>query len=174
MPPTPGKMHFNSIEELMKYREEFPSIPKELLDMAKKDQEHLHAMERGELALYRRGQLFGLIVALSFLCAAVVLILANHDTAGTIVGSTDLVALVAVFVLGKKFGSDSIGPLNRRSESDNKASELPINQAIAATAAKPELSDEDRRLWQRLSRDIGIPTGPPSERTAESDNDGKK
>jgi uncharacterized membrane protein len=167
-------MHFNSIEELMKYREEYPSIPKELLEMAKKDQEHLHAMERGELALYRRGQLFGLIVALSFLCAATILILANHDTAGTIVGSTDLVALVAVFVLGKRSGSDSIGLPNIGSDNVNKDSELPINQAIAATATKPELSDEDRKLWQKLSRDIGIPTGPPSERTSESDSDGKK
>lgn len=96
-----------SAEELQAYEKAFPGMGRELLAMAKEEQKHLQAMERTELSLSRRGQIFGLVIALSFLLAATFLVYTHHDTAGTIIGSTDLVALVAVFVIGKRVGADS-------------------------------------------------------------------
>jgi len=151
------------LEELRQFHSDFPSINEEVLAMAKKDQEHLHEMEKGELSLKRRGQLFGFIVALSFLCAAFILILEHHDTAGTVVGSTDLVALVAVFVVGRNLARDSSSPTAARAErEDPKESSIPIAQAINRVTERPELSDEDRSLWEKLSRDIGLAARPPA------------
>ncbi len=48
-----------------------------------------------------KGQNYGFIIAILFLVAASVLIGLGHDTAGTVLGTIDLVALVAVFVYGK-------------------------------------------------------------------------
>ncbi len=50
----------------------------------------------------KRGQLFGLIVAISFLAAAFILIALGHGLYGTIIGSIDIVALVTVFVIGRR------------------------------------------------------------------------
>jgi len=42
-----------------------------------------------------------LVVALAFLAAAVWLIQGGHSLAGTVLGTVDITALVAVFVLGR-------------------------------------------------------------------------
>jgi uncharacterized membrane protein len=91
-----------SPDELKEYEKSFPGLGRELIDMAREEQRHLQAMERRDYALSSRGQLFGFIIALAFLAAATFLIYTHHDTAGTIIGSTDLVALVAVFVVGRR------------------------------------------------------------------------
>jgi len=50
----------------------------------------------------RRGQVYGLVVALSFLVASFILIAMGFGLFGTIMGSVDLVALVTVFVIGRQ------------------------------------------------------------------------
>lgn len=49
----------------------------------------------------RTGQHFALVVALAFLFVSGTLIWYNHDVAGTVLGSIDLVALVSTFIFGK-------------------------------------------------------------------------
>lgn len=221
-----------SAQELQAYEKAFPGMAKELLAMAKEDQKHLHEMERAETSLSRRGQLFGLVIALSFLLAATVLIYSHHDTAGTVIGSTDLVALVAVFVIGRRAGSDSRDqsldrlirqiskePQNRRKSvgrrsststterravstqavepstepqgtrtadkpQSNKGDEQdadtsnearpeslkpepneplsspeegsPVDTTLETMKPPAELSEEDRQLWQRFSKEMGL------------------
>jgi hypothetical protein len=48
------------------------------------------------------GLISGLVVALSFLGASVGLITTGHSTSGTIVATTDVLALVGVFVYGRQ------------------------------------------------------------------------
>jgi uncharacterized membrane protein len=55
----------------------------------------------GELKQGDRGQLYGFVIAILGLLLSGFLIYTGHDTAGTILGSTDLIALVSVFVYGK-------------------------------------------------------------------------
>ncbi len=102
MPSAPDGDSLPSADELKAYEKAFPGMARELFEMAKADQKHLHEMERAEASLSKRGQLFGLIIALSFLIAASILISSGQAVAGTIIGSTDLVALVTVFVIGRK------------------------------------------------------------------------
>src|SRR3954470_1513795 len=52
-----------------------------------------------EYKLRWAGMISGLVLALAFLTGAVFLINGDHDAAGTVLGSVDLVALVTVFVL---------------------------------------------------------------------------
>jgi uncharacterized membrane protein len=49
----------------------------------------------------RRGQVYGLVVALSFLIASFILIAMGFGVFGTIIGTVDLIALVTVFVTGR-------------------------------------------------------------------------
>ncbi len=49
----------------------------------------------------RRGQVYGLVVALSFLVASFILITMGFGIFGTIIGTVDLIALVTVFVTGR-------------------------------------------------------------------------
>lgn len=56
---------------------------------------------RQEYKLRWWGLWTGLIIAIAFLSAATFLIASGHDTAGTVLGTVDLVALTAVFVTGR-------------------------------------------------------------------------
>lgn len=49
-----------------------------------------------------RGQIYGFIIAVLFLIVSGVLIYTDHDVAGTILGTVDLVALCTVFVVGRE------------------------------------------------------------------------
>lgn len=49
-----------------------------------------------------RGQILGFVIALIFLAASVWVILAGYPVPGLILGGADLVALVTVFVIGRR------------------------------------------------------------------------
>lgn len=49
-----------------------------------------------------RGQIYGFIIAVLFLLVSGSLIYTDHDVAGTILGTVDIVALCTVFVLGRE------------------------------------------------------------------------
>lgn len=92
---------------LEKYNGIIPNGADRITKMAERQSEHRMKMESDvvhrELNQSGRGQTYGLIIALAFLAVAGFLVYTGHDVAGTIIGSIDLVALVAVFVLGKYY-----------------------------------------------------------------------
>src|SRR6266487_5498875 len=89
-------------EDLKKYDAASPGLGRKIIEMVQEEQRHLHSMDRAQVALSRRGQLFGFIIAISFLVVAGVLVGLGHSVAGTIIGSVDLVGLTTVFVVGQR------------------------------------------------------------------------
>jgi uncharacterized membrane protein len=91
-----------SASDLRFFEQSLPGAGDYLLRMAAAAQAHSQLMDREAAALAKRGQLFGLIVALSFLGVSGILVGIGHGLAGTVMGSVDLVALTTVFVVGKR------------------------------------------------------------------------
>lgn len=97
--PIPHHSHLKGYESV------YPGAAKLIIDNA--IEESVHRRKTNTLiitegyAQQRRGQNYGLIVALSFLALSVLVILLGYPVAGTILGSVDLVALVGVFVIGQ-------------------------------------------------------------------------
>jgi len=91
---------------LEQYDRVVPGSAERILAMAERQSAHRIELEgcviRSDIRKSERGQWFGLIVALSGLAAAVALGIAGHGVAGGIIGSVDLVALVGIFVYGRK------------------------------------------------------------------------
>lgn len=77
-----------------------------ILAMAEKEQLHRHEMDStallGEINNDKRGQRFGLGIAVLFGVIALVLGLSGKQWLGGIIATVDLVALVMVFVLGRR------------------------------------------------------------------------
>jgi uncharacterized membrane protein len=135
-----------SPDDFKEYEKACPGMGRELVAMAKAEQQHLQDMERRDYVLSSRGQLFGFLIALAFLAAATFLIYTHHDTAGTIIGSTDLVALVAVFVVGRRTSSigkdNSIDSLIKElSKQPRSPRKLQKSKKRSVTAPKPDGSD---------------------------------
>lgn len=86
---------------LGQYAEILPGFARQVLDAAREEVEHRRRLERAESQRQRLGQVFALIVALSFLVAGFALVSEGHDVAGTVLGTADLVALVTAFLLGR-------------------------------------------------------------------------
>ena len=63
---------------------------------------HAHWWTRHQCYLQWVGLILGFFVTMAFLAAAVFLIERGHDVSGTILGTVDIVALVTVFVLGRR------------------------------------------------------------------------
>jgi uncharacterized membrane protein len=105
-------------DELAAYGQVSPDLVDRIVKMAEKQADHRRQMERDVLALEKlelqteaklaqRGQLFGLIIGIVALIASGVAFAFNHEVGGTILGSADLIGLVAVFVLGRRASADS-------------------------------------------------------------------
>ena len=88
------------------YNDVIPNGAERILAMTEKQAEHRMMMENTVIAREQhqseKGQNYGLIIALSFLVGSVFLIYTGHDTAGGILGTVDLVALVSAFIYGKR------------------------------------------------------------------------
>lgn len=161
-----------SPDELKEYEKAFPGMGRELVAMAKDEQRHLQDMERREQVLSSRGQLFGFLIALAFLAAATFLIYTHHDTAGTIIGSTDLVALVAVFVVGRhtsgigagKSVESLIKELNKPPRSSRK---LRKSKKRSLASSKPDSND-----GANTQSTVTQPTEPPPDKAAVPDSIG--
>ena len=93
-------------EMLKLYNDAFPNGAERIFTEVQRQATHRIELEKRlipeQLRQSERGQLFGLVVALSFLIAAFVLVALGHGLYGTIIGSIDLVALVTVFVIGRR------------------------------------------------------------------------
>lgn len=128
MPPTSDSAGSSlpSPEDLKQYESASPGLGTEIVRMVQDEQRHLHAVDLAEISLRRRGQLFGFIIAIAFLAVAGFLISGNHDIAGTVIGSVDLVALTTVFVVGQRTQRSEIEP-TRSEDTDRLIRELRKN-----------------------------------------------
>lgn len=92
-------------ELLQKYEQVQPGFAERIVEMAEKQLDHRIECEDkvvdGSVSESKRGQLYGLIVAVLFLGAATALGLTGHDWLGGVLGGGTLVALVTVFVKNK-------------------------------------------------------------------------
>lgn len=95
-----------SPEDLRQYEQVLPGLADRIVKMAESQISHQQRVEKENFEFGARrslaGLLAGFLISVLFLCAAVWLVLADHDTAGIILGSVDLVGLVTVFVLGRR------------------------------------------------------------------------
>lgn len=87
------------------YNEIIPNGADRILKQSEQQTQHRIQTETTvitrELQQGDRGQHYGFIIAIFGLLLSGFLIYTGHDTAGTILGGTDLIALVSVFVYGK-------------------------------------------------------------------------
>lgn len=92
-------------ELLQKYDEVKPGFAERIVSMAERQLDHRISCEDkvvdGSVAESKRGQNYGLIVALLFLTAAVFLGYFGHDWLAGVLGGGTLVALVTIFVTNK-------------------------------------------------------------------------
>lgn len=83
-----------------------PGSAKEILDMSVQQSKHRRAMEehviKAQTKESGRGQLLGFIIGTLVILVSGALIYTDHDVAGGVLGSLDLIGLVSIFVLGKK------------------------------------------------------------------------
>ena len=86
----------------MGYKYVDESLPMAILEMAQKEQQHRHAMDRLELtesvSVTKRGQVLGAGIAISVLVLAGVLALMGQPILAGIMAGIDVVGLAAVFV----------------------------------------------------------------------------
>lgn len=97
---------------LAEYDEALPGLAERLVTAWEEESRHRRSIELeavgmdkklvgNEVFLSRLGMASAFVLALVFLGAAVWLVLAGHEVAGTVLGSFDLVALASVFITRK-------------------------------------------------------------------------
>lgn len=90
---------------LASYDKVIDGAAERILKMAEKEQQHRHETDScallGEINKDKRGQQFGFGIAILFGLIAFILGLTGQPWLGGIIATVDLVALVAVFVLGR-------------------------------------------------------------------------
>lgn len=93
-------------EMLKQYDDIYPGLSKEIIDNSFSQTKHRHELEKTalpyEIKRMERGQIFGFIIAIIGIGAAVFLAYLGHDTVGGILGGSTVLGLVTVFVLGKR------------------------------------------------------------------------
>ena len=91
---------------LKMYNDAFPNAAERIFHEVQRQTTHRIELEKQVIPEQQRqatrGQVYGLLVALSFLAAAFGLIALGHGLYGTILGSFDIVALVTVFIIGRR------------------------------------------------------------------------
>lgn len=81
--------------------EVYASADAETRQIIEKELDRVDALDNREVDLNSRGLNYGIIVTLAFLAACVYLIVSGHGLEGTILGVIFIVALMAVFVVGR-------------------------------------------------------------------------
>ena len=93
-------------ELLQKYNDVIPNGAERIMQMAEQQQQHRHELEatvvKGNVSSETRGQYIGAIIAVVVLGSGTYLAAIGHAITGSIFVGVDLVALVSVFVLGKR------------------------------------------------------------------------
>lgn len=92
-------------EVLKKYNDAFPNGAERIFEWTERQTTHRMDLENQaipeELRQSRRGQFFGFFVAIAFGLISGFLIYTGHEISGAVLGTVDLVALVAVFIVGR-------------------------------------------------------------------------
>jgi uncharacterized membrane protein len=98
-------------ETLIQYNSVIPNGADRIMIMAEKQQDHRMALENkaitSQLGQSRAGQIFGFILCLLALSASTYLGFTGHEAIGSIIGSTTIIAMASIFVLGKRSNSKS-------------------------------------------------------------------
>lgn len=93
-------------QELAEFERVLPGAAERIFAASEKQAAHRMQLEQQTITAQNRqsahGQLYGFIIAMVCLILSFAAIMTGHEVAGTIVGTVDLVALVTVFVLGKR------------------------------------------------------------------------
>lgn len=84
------------------YERIVPGSAKDIIDTFKVEVIHRRDLELREDARVSRGQTMGFLIALLFLAGAIALGLMGYPTQGVVLGTVDIVALVAVFLTGSR------------------------------------------------------------------------
>lgn len=88
--------------DLAAYAQIRPDLVDRIIASSDEERAHRHRMDEAESRRASAGLGAGLVVAVLFLAVSAWLINNGHDIAGAILGSFDIVALTAVFVLGRR------------------------------------------------------------------------
>lgn len=94
-----------SPEDLAAYGRISPDLVDRIVSAFEDERSHRHRMDARQSRRASLGLAAGFAVAVLFLVVSAWLISNGHDIAGVVLGSFDLVALTAVFVLGRRNGS---------------------------------------------------------------------
>lgn len=104
-------------EMLAKYNEALPNGAERVIAMAEKQSSHRMELEKNtiteELRQSRRGQAFGFILGLIGLFIAGILAYWGHDWFAGVLGTTTIIGLVSIFVIGKKMQVDDLEEKSR-------------------------------------------------------------
>ena len=92
-------------ETLRAYGEISPDLVERIVTASEEERSHRHQMDRKHSSRASMGLAAGFLIAVLFLVVSAWLIGDGHEVAGAVIGSFDLVALTAVFVLGRRDGS---------------------------------------------------------------------
>ena len=88
----------------MRYNDAVPGAAERILVMAERQSTHRMDLEsrviNADIKRANRGLIAGVVVALAFGAGSFILILSGYEVVGTILGTTDIVGLVATFVYG--------------------------------------------------------------------------
>lgn len=91
---------------LKSYNEVFENGAHQIFLEFKKELDHRIEMDKvvipEQLNQSRSGQIYGLVIAISFLIATFILIIMGHEIYGTIIGGSNIITLVTIFVLNKR------------------------------------------------------------------------
>lgn len=87
---------------LQQYEEVVPGSAAKIVAAFTDEGEHRRDLERRDDKRLSLGQVLGFIIAMAFLGCSTFLIATGQPIAGTILGTVDLVALVTVFVVGRR------------------------------------------------------------------------
>ncbi len=91
-----------SPSDLAAYSQVSPDLVERIVAASEQERAHRHGMDARQARRDSWGLAAGFVVAVLFLMVAAWLINGGHEVAGVILGSFDLVALTAVFVLGRR------------------------------------------------------------------------
>lgn len=94
------------LELIQGYEEIYPGSAKLIFEIFQKQSQHRIKMEDTVVTSNQkqsgRGQIFAFIIAILFLGVAAWVTISGHDAVGGLLGTVDLLGLVAIFITGKR------------------------------------------------------------------------
>lgn len=90
-----------SPDVLERYEQILPGAAERIITMAEAEQSHRHTIERKDYAEAKLGQVFGFVLGALGLIGSVFVSILGSGWAGSALGGTTVLGLVAVFVVGR-------------------------------------------------------------------------